>query len=353
MSQRVMSQRVRCCALLKLLLLLSLALVSPAKAQSELNIYSSRASGFIGPLLKLFEAFTGIKTNVTYEKKKLLEKVAADSAQGSVDIILANGFSELIAAKRKGLTQPVTSAKLEERIPARYRDPEGHWFGLSKRARIILASKARIKKSDFTYEELADPKWQGRICIRSGKHPYNIGLIASLIAHKGEVWTESWLIGLKANLSAPPTGNDRAQARKIYEGKCDIALINSYYVGAMQTNEKKPEQKAWAAASNVIFPNQRGRGAHISITGMALARNARNVENAKLLMDFLTSRPAQFFYALENYEYPVREDVAVSQLVAGWGRPRFDIIELDRLAALTENAIRLVEQVGFDAGPTE
>lgn len=343
--------RAVCGAAILLSLCFLIGSSEPAAAQGEVNVYSSRSRSLVGPLLKLFEDLTGVKTNIVYARKDLIGRVAGANAAGRVDVILANQFSQLVEAKERGLTQAAGRQVLADRIPFRYRDPGGHWFGLSKRVRIVLASKSRVNQQAFTYEELADPRWKGKICIRSGKHPYNLVLISSLIAHKGEVWTEKWLRGLKTNLAVKPSGGDRTQAGRVYSGKCDIAILNSYYVGAMMTNEKHPEQKDWVSSARVIFPNGRGRGAHMSVSGMALARNAPHRENGLLLMDFLTSQPAQFFFALENYEYPVRTDVQVSPLVAHWGNHRLDAIELGQLASLTSRAANLVDKIHFDAGP--
>ncbi|GBF28205.1 iron uptake protein A1 [bacterium MnTg02] len=317
-------------------------------AEEVVNVYSSRKPEFITPLLKVFEQLTDIKANVIYAKSDLVERIAAEGANSTADILLANEFSQLVAAKELQITQPVMKPLLAERINFAYRDPGGYWFGLSRRARIVLASKTRVKQNSFTYEELADPKWKGRVCIRSVRHPYNIILIASLLAHKGEAWTEKWLRGLKNNLAIKPAGGDRTQAANIHAGKCDVALVNTYYMGAMLMNDKKPEQKEWAASVKLIFPNAADRGSHVSISGMALAKHAPNAANGILLMDFLTSEPAQFIYALENHEYPIRDDVAPSKLVSSWGKLKSDFVPLERLAKLSDKARYLVDQIDFD-----
>ncbi len=216
---------------------------------------------------------------------------------------------------------------------------------------MVFVSKERVKQDSFTYEELADPKWKGRVCTRSGRHPYNVGLVASLIVHKGEAWTEVWLRGLKANLVAKPSGGDRDQIANIHAGKCDIALANTYYFGAMLAKDSRPEHKAAAASVKLIFPNAADRGTHVSISGMALARHARNPDNAALLMDFLDSEPAEFIYAQDNHEYPVRKDVPPSPVVAGWGPLKPDFVSLATLAQAGKKAAALVDKVGFDLGP--
>jgi iron(III) transport system substrate-binding protein len=241
---------------------------------------------------------------------------------------------------------------LQQSIPAAYRDPGNHWFGLTMRSRIVYASRDRVKQASITYEELADPKWKGKICIRSGQHVYNTSLIATLIAHKGEAFAEQWLKGLKANLAHKPAGGDREQARDIYSGKCDLAVGNTYYMALMATNEKNPEQKRWGAAIKPLFPNANDRGSHVNISGMALAKNAPNKANALKLMEYLASEPAQKIYATANNEYPVNPAVDPSEIVKGWGKLKPDALPLENIARYRKKASELVDKVNFDAGPS-
>ena len=255
--------------------MLSASIATAAMAE-EVNIYSYRQPDLIAPLLDAFTDETGIKTNVLFLNKGLVERVAAEGANSPADLILTVDISRLSDAKEKGVTQPVESDGINGTIPANFRDPEGHWFGLTTRGRVVYASKDRVPQDTITYEELADPKWQGKICIRSGQHIYNIGMIASVIANLGEDKAEAWLAGVKDNLARKPNGNDRAQAKGVFAGECDIGIGNTYYVGLMKTNEKEPEQQQWADAIKVLFPNTEDRGTHVNISGMALARNAPN-----------------------------------------------------------------------------
>ncbi|HDL16859.1 MAG TPA: extracellular solute-binding protein, partial [Rhizobiales bacterium] len=232
-----------------------------------------------------------------------------------------------------------------------YRDPEGRWFALTRRARVVYASKTRVAQNAITYEELADPKWKGKICIRSGQHAYNIALFASMIAHHGEEKTEKWLEGLKANLAQKPAGNDRAQVKGVYAGICDIAIGHTYYMAKMQTNEKKPEQKEWAKSVKILFPNTQGRGVHIDISGVVLAKYAPNRANGVKLMEFLSSDEAQRIYAEVNHEYPVKEGVAWSKLVKSWGSFKPDPVSLEKIAGLRKKASELVDKVRFNDGP--
>jgi iron(III) transport system substrate-binding protein len=322
-----------------------------ALAQGEVNIYSYREPGLIDPLLKAFTEKTGLKTNVVYASAGLNERLAAEGANSPADLLFTVDAGRLSEAKDAGLTQPVDDALLKQSIPAPYRDPADHWFGLTMRSRIVYASRERVKQDAITYEELADPKWKGKICIRSGQHVYNTSLIATLIAHKGEAFAEKWLQGLKANLAQKPAGGDREQARDIASGKCDLAIGNTYYMALMAKNEKNPEQRDWAKAVKPLFPNANDRGSHVNISGMALAKHAKNKANALKLMEFLASDEAQKIYATANNEYPVNPKVAPSEIVLSWGQLKPDPLPLENIAKYRKKASELVDKVGFDSGP--
>ena len=235
----------------------SSGLSSAAQAQGEVNIYSYREPQLIDPLLKAFTDKTGIKANVVYAAAGLNERLAAEGQNSPADLLFTVDAGRLSEAKDAGLTQPVDSSALKQVMPAQFRDPGNHWFGLTMRSRVVYASKERVKQDAITYEELADPKWKGKLCIRSGQHVYNTSLIATMIAHKGEAATEAWLKGVKANLAHKPAGGDREQARDIFSGKCDLALGNTYYMALMMKNEKNPEQKQWAGAIKIAVPQRR------------------------------------------------------------------------------------------------
>ena len=243
--------------------------------------------------------------------------------------------------------QAVDNPVLTANIPAEFRDPANHWFGLTTRGRVVYATKDRVSEDAITYEELADPKWKGRICMRDGQHSYNIGLFASMVAHHGADYTEKWLAGLKQNLVKKPDGNDRAQAKAIHAGECDLGLANTYYLGLMKTNEKEPEEKEWAASVKVLFPNAADRGTHVNISGMALAKNAPNKDNAVKLMEFLASDEAQSIYAEQVFEYPVGPNAKVSEIVAGFGPIKADPLPLVDIAANRKTASELVDKVGL------
>ena len=323
-----------------------------AKAGEEVNIYSYRQAELVAPLLEKFTRQTGIRTNVLFLKKGLVDRVKAEGVNSPADVILTVDIGRLNSAKTSGVTQPVQSVAIAGNIPSEYRDPSSHWFGVTTRARVIFASKDRVLQNKITYEELADPKWKGKICTRSGQHSYNIGLFASMIAHHGEAYTEKWLQGVKANLARKPQGNDRAQAKAIFSGECDLGIGNTYYVGKMQTNEKKPEQKEWAASMKVLFPNVDDRGSHVNISGMAMAKHAPNADNARSLMEFLSSGAAQEIYAEVVFEYPVKPGTKISDQVRGFGELVSDRLSLQTIAENRKAASKLVDKVGYNDGPT-
>ncbi len=333
-------------------ILISTTPVSNALAEGYVNIYSYRQPDLIKPLLDAFTKDTGIKAKIIFAKKGLAERIAAEGMNSPADILLSVGIGKLVGARENGITQAVTNDTINANIPARYRDPEGHWFGVTTRARVIFASKERVEQKAITYEELADPKWKGRICTRSGQHVYSIGLFASLVAHHGAEWTEKWLTDVKANLARKPAGNDRKQVKAIFSGECDIALGNTYYMGKMQTNQKEPVQKEWATSVNVLFPNTEDRGTHVNISGVSLANHAPNKANAIKLLEFLTTTKAQQIYAETNFEYPVRANVPSCKLVGSWGQFKSDEIGLDAIARFRKTASELVDKVGFNQGPS-
>ncbi len=330
---------------------IALTLPVNAFADGEVNIYSYRQADLIKPLTDAFTAETGIKTNVLFAKKGLGERIKAEAQNSPADVLLTVDIGRLDAAKALGITQSVSSDTIAANIPPQYRDPDGHWFGVTTRARIIYASKDRVKQDAITYEELADPKWKGKICTRSGQHVYSIGLFASVIAHAGAEAAETWLKGVKENLARKPTGNDRAQVKAIYAGECDISLGNTYYMGKMETNTKDPEQKEWAASVKLLFPNADDRGTHVNISGMVMAKHAPNPENAKKLMEFLSSEKAQQIYGAANFEYPVKAGVEPDERTKSWGDLKADALPLSDIAKNRKQASELVDRVGFEDGP--
>jgi len=328
------------------ILILGLLLVSHITAAQTVNVYSFRQPFLIQPILTAFEKETGIKSQVIFAKKGLVQRLKREGKLSPADIVLTSNFSKLLQLKEKGLTQPYQEGSIvEKNVPKHFRDQDRHWLALTQRVRNIYSSKERLGALDIRYEDLADKKYKGKVCTRSGKHPYNLGLIASMIAHNGEAETETWLKAVKENLARKPQGNDRGQVKAIKEGLCDVSLGNSYYYGKMLMDKK---QIPWANAVNLNFPNQNDRGAHINVSGAVVAKHAPNKEAALKLLDFLSSDKAQALYAELNMEYPVKPHVQPSALVKSWGTFKADDIDLNKIAAQRKNALRLVDKVKFD-----
>ena len=322
--------------------------VAMAEEKGEVNIYSYRQPFLINPILQEFTDETGIKVNITYSKNGIAERLAHEGKYSPADIVLTSDFNRLIEITQKGLAQVVDSTDLRFNVPIQYRDYRSRWFALTTRARVIYAAKDRVSDADkLNYEDLADKRFKGKVCMRSGKHPYNVSLIAAIIAHDGKKRAKKWLLGVKQNLARKPQGNDRAQVKAIKEGVCDLSLGNSYYYGKMLMDEK---QKAWAEAVNIVFPNQQeqGQGAHINISGMAMAKYAPHKENALLLMNFLSGKKAQQLYASLNMEYPVNKDVAPSEMVESWGKFKADPLPLRSIVDHWPAAYKLLDEVEFD-----
>lgn len=325
---------------------------SHADDESIVNLYSYRQPFLINPLLEEFTRETGIKVNMVYVKKGMLERLKAEGDSSPADVVLSVDIGRLNDMVRAGILQPVASEKISQNIPSQYRHPEGLWFGLTVRGRIIFASSERAPVGEVaTYADLSKPELKGRICTRSGKHVYNISLIASIITHEGQESAKAWLAGVRDNLAQKPQGNDRAQARAIYEGLCDYAIANTYYMGKMVTNEKKPEQQKWAQAVRIIFPNQSDRGTHVNISGAAVTKSAKHKDNAVRLIEFLSGDSAQKIYAEQNFEYPVKQGTELHPLVATWGSFKADTINLSEVASHRATASRLVDITAYDLGP--
>jgi iron(III) transport system substrate-binding protein len=317
-----------------------------AFAQSgEVNVYTYRETNLIQPLFDAFSKETGIKVNVISASKGLEQRIKTEGEHSPADVLLTVDIARLQDAKKAGVTQPIKSDILDETIPPALRDPQGHWYGISLRARVIYASKERVKQDKITYEELADPKWKGKICIRSGQHIYNNALFAAYIAHHGEAKAEEWLRGLKANLAQKPSGGDRDQARDVAAGKCDIGIGNTYYWALMT---KDPKQKAWTDATKVILPTFADGGTHVNVSGVVLAKHAPNKANAMKLIEWLAGGKAQHMYADSVHEYPLRQGVDANPIIASYGELKIDSVPLAKIAEHKETAAKLVDKVGFD-----
>ncbi len=326
--------------------LLALGTAVPVLGQ-EVNLYTTREPGLIQPILEAFTAETGITVNTVFLQDGLIERVAAEGESSPADLLMTVDFGALIDLVNAGLTQPVQSEVLEGAIPEALRDAEGNWFALSGRARVIYAAKD-LDLESFTYEQLDDEEWRGRLCIRSGQHPYNTAMFAAYMAKHGEEETRTWLEGIKANQARVASGGDRDGARDIAAGICDIAVGNSYYVGLMSSGAGGDEQKAWADEIKVILPTFENGGTLVNISGAAVAAHAPNQEGAIQLLEYLVSDEAQKLYAEANFEYPITETAQVHPIIAAFGELNPDPLPLTEVLPFRTRASELVDEVNFD-----
>jgi iron(III) transport system substrate-binding protein len=326
----------------------ALAFVGFAHAASaqEVNVYTYREQALLQPLIDAFTKDTGIKVTAIFATTGLEQRIATEGDKSPADLLLTVDVARLTQAVELGITQPINSAILNTNVPAELRDPEGRWFSMSTRARVVYASKDRVKLDKITYEDLADPKWKGRICIRSGQNGYNNVLFAHVVARLGEEKAEAWLRGLKANLARKPSGGDREVARDIAAGLCDIGVGNTYYIGLMANREA--DKKVWADAVKVILPTFVGGGTHVNVSGVVLAKHAPNKASAVKFAEWLVSPKAQAIYAAMNYEYPVVKGAQIDETVASFGPLLADQTPLTVIASKRKIAADLVDKVGFD-----
>ncbi len=324
----------------------SFAAGSALAQTGEVNVYSYRETKLIQPMLDAFTKDTGIKVNIISASSGLEQRIKTEGANSPADVLLTVDIGRLEEAAKSGISQPIASAELDKVVAPQYRDPEGHWYGISLRARVVYVSKERVQQTAITYEELADPKWKGKICIRSGQHMYNNALFAAVIAKHGEAKAEEWLRGLKANLAQKPSGGDRETARDVAAGKCDIGIGNTYYWALM--NDKEADKKAWADATRVILPTFAGGGTHVNLSGVVLVKTAPNKANGMKLIEWLAGETAQHMYADVNYEYPLRAGIAINPTIAGYGTLKPDAMPISKIADNKKAASTLVDKVGFD-----
>ncbi len=328
--------------------LMALLAVSPALAAGEVNIYSARQEVLIKPLLDQFSAQTGIKVNlVAGNADALIQRLSSEGINSPADVLLTVDAGNLNRAKEMGLFQPVRSETLEQAVPAAYRDTDGHWYGLSMRARPIMIAKDRVKPDALsTYQDLTAPEWRRKVCVRSSSNVYNQSMVSAMIAQHGVQVTEQWARGLVGNFARPPQGGDRDQIKAVAAGQCDVALVNTYYLGGMLNSSQADEREA-ASQVAIIWPNQNDRGVHVNISGAGLTRHARNHDNAVRLLEFLVSEEAQRWYAEANYEYPVRPGTPVSETLAAWGEFKADELNLSLLGDHNPDAVRLMDRAGW------
>jgi iron(III) transport system substrate-binding protein len=312
---------------------------------AEVNIYSARKEDLIKPILEQFEKESGIKINlITGGEDALVQRLISEGKNSPADILITTDAGRLYRAKTANVLQTIQSDVLENSIPKQYRDPEGYWFGLTLRARPIVYAVDRVKPEQLsTYEDLADAKWKQKVCIRSSDNIYNQSLIASFIANLGEEKTLAWTTSFVKNFARPPQGGDRDQVKAVAAGQCDLALINTYYLGNMLTSKDESEVEA-AKKVKIYWPNQNDKGTHVNISGAAITASSQNKSSAIKLLEFLVSDEAQQWYADKNLEYPIKPNIRANEILKSWGEFKADSLNLYKLGELNPKAVMVMDQ---------
>ena len=314
----------------------------------ELNIYSARQESLIKPLLDQFTESTDIKVNlVTGKGDALLTRLQSEGMNSPADLLLTVDAGRLYRAQQADVLRNIDSSELNSLVPSHLRSSDDQWVGLSVRARVIVYAKDRVNGNQLsTYEALADPRWKNKICVRSSSNIYNQSMVAGMIASQGMEKTEAWLRGLVSNFARTPAGGDRDQIKAVAAGQCDVAIVNSYYLGRMLTS-KDDKQRSAATKVALFWPNQDDRGTHINISGAAITKSAKNPISARRLLAFLANDESQRWYAEKNNEFPVRDNVSVSEVLASWGPFKADTLNVTELGRNNSNAIMAMDRAGW------
>ena len=326
-----------------------MVVISNGAALAEsLGIYTHRQPFLLEPILEAYTKKTGVEFQTVYAPKGLAARLKAEGERTEADLVLTVDISRIKELADTGLLAPLASDILNKHVPSYLRDANDRWTALSLRARIIAVSKERVgKQAISTIEDLASPKWQGRVCSRKGSHVYNRAVLASLIAHNGEEAAKNWTLGIVDNLARRPQGNDRAQAKAIYSGQCDVALMNTYYYGKMKFAKDKPEQQKWADSIEIAFFNQDGRGQHVNISAAGITQGSKRKELARAFLEWVTSEEAQQIYTKVNFEYPVNPNAQLSEEVASWGTFKMDMLPMNVIADNSPQAQRIINETGW------
>ncbi|MDX2215198.1 MAG: Fe(3+) ABC transporter substrate-binding protein [Oculatellaceae cyanobacterium bins.114] len=313
-----------------------------------LNLYSARHYDTDDSLYSSFSDRTGVQINlVEADADQLIERIKSEGANSPADVLMTVDAGRLWRAQQDGLFQPIASSVLEQAIPANLREPQGNWFGLSKRARVIVYNKDRVNPAELsTYENLVDSKWRERILVRSSTNIYNQSLTGAILAAIGSQATEQWARGLAANFARPPEGNDTAQIQAVAAGVGDLAIVNTYYVARLAKSQN-PEERAIAEQVGIFFPNQRDRGTHVNISGAGVLRTARNKDAAIQFLEHLVSPQAQEIFALGNNEYPVVAGAPIDSTIRGFGQFREDTVNAAVFGRNNAEALRIMDRAGW------
>lgn len=328
--------------------LLSASCALGAAQAQTVNLYTTREPALVRPLIEAFTARSGIKVNTVFLKDGLSERVRSEGAASPADVLMTVDIGNVVDLATSSLLQPIRSEAIESAVPPALRSSDGTWFALSLRDRVVYADPASAPAA-LTYEDLAKPEWNGKVCIRAGQHPYNVALVASMIQHNGIMATEAWLRGVKRNLARRPGGGDRDVARDILGGICEIGIANAYYAGQMKSAEPGTQARKWGDAIKVIRPTfEKTGGTFVNVTAAGVAAHAPNKANAIALLEFLVSDAGQRLYTGVDFEYPVRAGVPLSPVMESFGPLVPDNTPLETIAAQRGTASRLIDRIGFD-----
>ena len=336
-----MSRLIKCHFLAAFFFLFTLVAIQPVHAE-EVVVYSARIEQLIKPMFDAFTKETGIKVKYTTDNEgALLARLEAEGKNTPADMLITADAGNLWAAAQAGLLKAVKSDVLENNIPAHLRDPANEWFGLSIRARTLIYNTKKVKPEELsTYEDLADPKWRNRLCLRTSKKVYNQSLVAMMIAEHGEAKTEAIVKGWVANLATDPLSDDTRALEFVAAGKCDVTIVNTYYFGRLMSKDPK-------LPLAVFWPNQNDGGVHVNISGAGVTRHGRNEAAAIKLLEFLSSDKAQNLFADVNMEYPVNPKIAADPFVASWGNFKQNPMNLAKAGELQTAAVKLMDRAGY------
>jgi len=316
---------------------------------AEINVYSHRHYDSDAVLFEKFTKESGIKVNVVKgSADQLIQRLISEGKNSPADILLTVDAGRLHRAKEAGILQPVKSKKLQQNVPPSMSDPDGHWYGMTVRARVIVYAKGRVKPNELsTYEDLASPKWRARIAVRSSSNIYNQSLLASIIAANGPDKALSWAKAVRKNMVRAPRGSDRDQARTVASGLADVAVINTYYLGILANSTTSADREV-VKKVGVFFPNQKGRGAHVNVSGGGVTSSSKNKKEAIQFLEFLTNPQSQKTFGEQNYEYPVKIETNRSKLLESWGPFKADKVNLSILGTKNSEAVKIFDRAGWE-----
>jgi iron(III) transport system substrate-binding protein len=320
--------------------------VASARAE-EINLYSTREAPLVEPVIAAFTAATGITVKLTTIADNLVKRMAAEGDTSPADVLMTIGLDKTAQFASRGLTQAINSPALDKAIPAALRGGDGQWVALSIRPRVVMVGKD-VPLAALTYEDLADPRWRGKLCMRPALHQNNVALVAAYLSHHGAEATEAWLAGMKANLVHKPAGKDNDVIREIAQGTCTIGIGNTVALAQLRDGREHGEWAGWARQVKALPTTFAGGGSHVNLTGAALAKHAPHADAARKFLEFLVTPAAQKLYAAAELEYPVIADAARDPLVAEIGEFSSDTLAIDEIAAHQKAAIALIRKVGFD-----